>query len=210
MTPPDDSETGADETPATDQTAKAWKFRAITIDGSRKALKLETVFWNALEEQAGHAGVTVSDIIQSALSKADADPNATSAVRQHVVGLLMAADRERRRMLSVEAVGHILNACPSPAFALSSERRLRLTNNPFLRFVRLSLPSEMPEKAATGLRLQIDLQMEELFATLEKNNGQPVSVGFALGLNERRVRGRMNAVLAPCIEEKMILGFIVT
>lgn len=187
-----------------------WFFRAITIDGRRTALRLERIFWTAIDRLAREDRVPASRIVAEALASESAGTNSASAVRQHVLHRMMDRNDKLQRHLSVDAVSHLLNACPAAACALSSERRLRLTNAAFLRFVRLNLPVDPRETSTAALRMQIDMQMHELFSALDMNGGQPVSVGFALGLQERRVRGRMNAVLAPCSEERMVLGFIVT
>lgn len=187
-----------------------WFFRALTIDGKRKALRLERSFWAAIEQLSSEANQTQAEFISTALSVADAKANATSAVRQHVLRQILQSENRMKSMLSIDAVRNLINACPGPAIALSEQRRLQLTNPPFLRFLRISLPNEIPQDATAGVQLQIDMQMEDLFRRLEEGTGQPVSVGFALGINDRRVRGRMNAVLAPCGSERMILGYIVT
>lgn len=187
-----------------------WLFRAITVHGKRRALKLETVFWAAIDRLAALQKKTAPEVLAHAFDEQGAGSNATSAVRQYVLRHFMEIDRSTQSSMSIEAVANLLNACPSPAFALSGDRRLRLTNAAFLRFVRLSFPGEHPESARNSLRLQIDMPMEELFAAFDDNEGKPVSVGFALGMNERRLRGRISAVPAPCRDEPVILGYIVT
>ncbi|MDN3721851.1 hypothetical protein QW131_28460 [Roseibium salinum] len=97
-----------------------------------------------------------------------------------------------------------------PFFALSASRKLRYTNQAFLKYVRNNFVGADTQAPDASLRLQIDTPMEDLITRLQQGRNQPITVGFAIGLNERRVRGSINALLAPEWQHQTILGFVVS
>lgn len=190
--------------------ASAPVFKALTVPDGRRAMRLERSFWNALEfiakEYRLSVGEAVSTIEQAHLN----ETNLTSAVRHTCIHALAEEVEDARAWFSEASVQHLLNACPSPVFALSSSKKLRYTNQAFLKYVRTNFVGADTKAPDAALRLQIDTPMEELIARLLETRNQPISVGFAIGMNERRIRGSINALLAPEWEHQTILGYVVS
>jgi predicted DNA-binding ribbon-helix-helix protein len=185
-------------------------FRAVTTEEGRRALRLERSFWNALEFIAKEYQVSVGEIVACIERAHFNDKNLASAVRHICVYTLAEQVSETRGRLSESNVQNFLNACPSPAFVLSLNRQLEYTNQAFLKYVRTNFSGPGMQETNASLRLQIDTPMEELIARLAENQNRPITVGFALGMSERRVRGNINAMLAPEWRQQMLLGFIVS
>ena len=56
---------------------------------------------------------------------------------------------------------------------------------------------------------KLKISSDELVEKLDATANKPISVGFAVGAYERRIRGKINAIKAPIWSEAIILGFIV-
>ncbi|MFZ2101461.1 MAG: ribbon-helix-helix domain-containing protein [Oricola sp.] len=184
-------------------------FRAINARGTRKGLRLERDFWSLLEMISREENMTVGDIVAT-ISAGEVDTgNLTSAVRVFVAHWLNTRLSGFRELMSPAAVNGLVNACPTPAFALSAMRQLRFQNPAFQRYVRMAMPSEETDQMERKLRLQFDMNMDDLLHQL-RDDGRPfVPLGFAIGVNDRRVRGRLNAILAPSWDEEMIIGYVI-
>lgn len=185
-------------------------FRAVSADGKRKGLRLERDYWSLLDRIAREENVAVGDIVSAIEASGQNAGNLTSAVRVFVAHWLDERLRGLRGRMSPTAVNGLVNACPSPAFALSAARQLRFHNPAFLRYIRMTMPSEEVDQVERRLRLQIDMNMDDLLRELRETDRAFVALGFAIGINERRVRGRLNAVLAPSWSEDMIIGYVMT
>ena len=78
----------------------------------------------------------------------------------------------------------------------------------FQRYIRKHIPTEDDDTASKNLRLQIDVTTSELIAQLKLERDSVINVGFTFGFNERRVRGRLNAVIASCWEEELVAAYV--
>ncbi|QKV16984.1 ribbon-helix-helix domain-containing protein [Oricola thermophila] len=185
-------------------------FRAVSASGKRHGLRLERDYWSMLEAIAHEEKVSLGDIIGALEENTRNAGNLTSAVRVFVARWLDGRLRGLRERMSPTAVNSLVNACPSPAFVLSATRQLRFHNPAFLRYIRMTMPSEEVEQVERRLRLQIDMNMDDLLNELRDAKRAFVTMGFAIGINDRRVRGRLNAVLAPSWSEDMIIGYVIT
>jgi predicted DNA-binding ribbon-helix-helix protein len=184
-------------------------FRAVNAEGKRHGLRLERDFWTILEMIAHEENVAIGDIVSAIELSGSNTRNLASALRVFAADWLDGHLRGLRERMSPSAVNGLVNACPSPAFALSATRQLRFHNPALLRFIRMNMPSEELDQVERQLRLQIDMNMEDLLRQLREQERSFVTLGFAIGLSERRVRGRLNAVLAPSWAEDMIIGYVV-
>jgi predicted DNA-binding ribbon-helix-helix protein len=195
----DSARTGASET----------VFKALTVDGNRRALRLEKSFWSALELVAREHQLSVNEVIAYVAEAGLNEKNLSSALRHMCIHAMTQKVSEDQSWFSENYVQHLINACPSPVFALTATRQLRFTNQAFLKYVRTNFVGADLEGQDASLKLQIDLPMDQLIDRLRQSKNQPVSVGFAIGLNERRVRGSINALLAPDWKHQIVLGFVV-
>ncbi|TIV37390.1 MAG: hypothetical protein E5V96_25785, partial [Mesorhizobium sp.] len=113
-----------------------------------------------------------------------------------------------RKLASIRTINAILVACPSPAFALSSSKKILAFNTPFQQLVRRQLPSAPGEDGRQDLKLALDLNVTDIFARLDANGETPVTSGFVIGAGERRYRGQLSAVRAPVAEPELLMAFV--
>ncbi|WP_158284808.1 ribbon-helix-helix domain-containing protein [Oricola cellulosilytica] len=186
-------------------------FRALSSSGRRYGLKLERVYWDVLKRISDEEHIPLGDIVSSIAGSPDEKNfNLTAKVRSFAISWLERDVRNFRDRNSMANVRAMVAACPSPVFVLSTARQVRAHNPAFIGYIRANMPAAEVDKVDNRLRLQLDMNMDELVERLKLANQSPLSLGFALGLNDRRVRGRLNAVLAPCWVEDLVVGYIVS
>ena len=184
------------------------RFRALTVDGRRRGVRLEQVYWSAIQEILSHENMTFSDLVVQLEADHPEAPNLTSLLRVHAMNWSMENLHVLRERTSIDEITKLVDACPTPAFVLSSNKRLRTYNNGFINFVRSHFAGLDSGSISVGLRLQIDVSTEDLINKLRTSGDRFMPVGFVIGLENRRVRGRISAVLAPAWDADYIIGYV--
>lgn len=185
------------------------EFRVVVRNGQRRGIRLERGFWDMLKRMAGRNQTTLGALVDQIATAAGPDGNLTSAIR---VACLHDANDENamlRRLTSIEMIKAILGACPAPAFALESTRKILTFNPPFQNLVRRQLPVGLDDDARKDMKLALDLHVADILERLRQNGNQPVATGFVIGIGERRHRGQINAVRAPVPSPDLLLAFVV-
>jgi predicted DNA-binding ribbon-helix-helix protein len=184
-------------------------FRAVGKTGSRRALRLERVFWKTLRAMAKANHTSIAFLVEELASgEAALATNLSSAIRAACADWLSDEAESLSRIASLATVNSILAACPSPAFALSASKAILSFNAPFQQFVRRQLPFSPTAENKNELRLALDMSVKDVFDRLEGTHDKPVSSGFAIGAGERRFRGQLNLVRAPVRQPPVLLAFV--
>ena len=114
-------------------------FRAINVDGRRRAVRLEREFWTCAEELIKSEGIKLSDLIRLAANSGLSEANLSSAVRQVILKWSRIRLSEVKLRSNSAGIAHIVAACPSPVFALSVRKKLRFHNAAFISYIRSSI-----------------------------------------------------------------------
>jgi predicted DNA-binding ribbon-helix-helix protein len=184
-------------------------FRAVGKTGSRRALRLERVFWDILREVAKANHTSIASIVEDlAAGEAALATNLSSAIRVACANWLRDEVDALSEIASLATVSSILAACPSPAFALSATKAILSFNAPFQQFVRRQLPFSPTAENKSELRLALDMNLKDVFERLGGTHDKPVSSGFVIGAGERRFRGQLNLVKAPVRQPPVLLAFV--
>ncbi|ESX11985.1 MULTISPECIES: ribbon-helix-helix domain-containing protein [unclassified Mesorhizobium] len=184
------------------------EFRVVARGGTRRGIRLERAFWTSLKQMAESRKCTIGTLIEEiAESHANAG-NLTSAIRVACMRGLADQNVTLQRLASIKTINAILVACPSPAFALASSKKILTFNAPFQQLVRRQLPVAPNEDARQDLKLALDLNVADIFARLDANGETPVATGFVIGAGERRYRGQLSAVRAPVVEPELLMAFV--
>ena len=185
-----------------------WDFRTVSYEGSRRGLRLERIFWDALKKMAAEKGVTLGRLVEEIAARQEKPANLTSAIRATCLNWLARGNEELRLLASMRTTVAIITACPSPAFALSAARRISAFNQPFQMLVRRHLPPVAGTDVQQEMKLTLDLNVREMLERLRENVDTPLATGFVLGLGERRYRGQLKAVLAPTKDTDLLIAFV--
>ncbi|MEO5759609.1 MAG: ribbon-helix-helix domain-containing protein [Mesorhizobium sp.] len=184
------------------------EFRVVTRGGIRRGIRLERVFWISLKQMAEGRKCTIGMLIDEIAESQMDKKNLTSAIRVACIRALANENLTLRRLASIKTINAILVACPSPAFALASSKKILTFNAPFQQLVRRQLPVGPNDDARQDLRLALDLNVIDIFARLDANGETPVVSGFVIGAGDRRYRGQLNAVRAPVLEPELLMAFV--
>lgn len=184
------------------------EFRVVARGGIRRGIRLERVFWASLKQMAEARKCTIGMLVDE-IAESHADQgNLTSAIRVACMRGMAEENLMLRKLASIRTINAILVACPSPAFALSSSKKILTFNAPFQQLVKRQLPTAPNDDARHDLKLALDLNVADIFARLDTNGETPVATGFVIGAGERRYRGQLSAVRAPVAEPELLMAFV--
>lgn len=184
------------------------EFRVVVHSGNRRGIKLEHFFWTALKRVAQSRKSTIGQVVETVSQTAPETGNLTSAIRVACARWLADENDELRKVASLRGVNALLQACPSPAFALSSSKKIMAFNPAFQNLARRQLPIQQGEEGQHDLKLALDLNIADIFARLGSQGDRPVVTGFVIGASDRRYRGQLNIVRAPASESEVLLAFV--
>ena len=184
------------------------EFRVVVRDGNRRGIRLERFFWTALKRFAQSRKSTLGQMVEEISHVAPETGNLTSAIRVACARWLAEENAELKKLASLRKVSALLLACPSPAFALSSSKKILAFNPAFQLLVRRQLPVEQGDEGRHDLKLALDLNVADIFARLAADGDRPVVSGFVIGAADRRYRAQLNIVRAPISESEVLLAFV--
>ncbi|RWM78281.1 MAG: hypothetical protein EOR81_14375 [Mesorhizobium sp.] len=184
------------------------EFRVVARGGIRRGIRLEKAFWMSLKQMAENRKCTIGMLIDEIAKNQTKTGNLTSAIRVACIHGLADENLILRKLASIRTINAILVACPSPAFALASSKKILTFNAPFQQLVKRQLPTGPNNDARQDLKLALDLNVADIFARLDANGEVPIASGFVIGAGERRYRGQLNAVRAPVPEPELLMAFV--
>lgn len=184
------------------------EFRVVVRDGNRRGIRLERFFWTALKRFAQSRKSTLGQTVEEISHVAPETGNLTSAIRVACASWLAEENAGLKRLASLRSASALLLACPSPAFALSSSKKILAFNPAFQLLVRRQLPMTQGEEGRHDLKLALDLNVADIFTRLATDGDRPVVTGFVIGAADRRYRAQLNVVRAPISESEVLLAFV--
>jgi len=184
------------------------EFRVVVRGGNRRGIRLERFFWTALKRLALSRGSTLGQTVEEISSLAPETGNLTSAIRVACARWLAEENTELKKLASLRRVSALILACPSPAFALSSSKKILAFNPAFQLLVRRQLPVEPSDAGRHDLKLALDLNVADIFVRLAADGDKPVVTGFVIGAADRRYRAQLSIVRAPMSEAEVLLAFV--
>ncbi|MEI9412497.1 ribbon-helix-helix domain-containing protein [Mesorhizobium sp. Cs1299R1N1] len=176
--------------------------------GTRRGIRLERAFWLSLKQMAESRKCTIGMLVDEIAESHAENGNLTSAIRVACIRALGHENLNLRRLASIRTVNAILLACPSPAFALASTKKIVTFNAPFQQLVKRQLPTAFDGDTRQDLKLALDLNVADIFARLDTNGDVAVASGFVIGAGERRYRGQLNVVRAPVLDLELLMAFV--
>ncbi|MER8395517.1 ribbon-helix-helix domain-containing protein [Mesorhizobium sp. M1340] len=184
------------------------EFRVVARGGIRRGIRLEKAFWTSLKQMAETRKCTIGMLIEEIAESSTKTGNLTSAIRVACINRLAGENLTLRKLASIRTINAILLACPSPAFALASSKKILTFNAPFQQLVMRQLPIGPNNDSRQDLKLALDLNVADIFARLDANSEVPIASGFVIRAGERRYRGQLNLVRAPVPEPELLMAFV--
>lgn len=198
------------EAPDIDPLAQAAEpiFRVVEGGETRRGIRLERAYWQVLREIGQVRQQRLGELVQSILDEMPEAANATSLLRVYCLRWMTEALATAHRVSNPTLVTNLVRASPGAAFALGLDRRIVAYNQSFLNFVQGRLSHIGTGFVGQDLRLTLDGHLANLAETLKANANIPVEIGFVVAVSERRLRGKLNAVLAPVTNQDIILCYV--
>lgn len=184
------------------------EFRVVARGGVRRGIRLEHGFWTALKGMAERRRCTIGMLVEEIARHADEAGNLTSAIRVACLRSMGEENLLLRKLASIKTINAIISACPAPAFALETSKKILTFNSAFQQLVRRQLPASPGDDGRPDLKLALDLSVSDIFARLAATGDAPVLTGFIIGAGDRRYRGQLNVVRAPVAEPELLMAFV--
>lgn len=183
------------------------EFRTLTVSGSRTGVRMEKVFWDALTDLSLEAGEKRSRFVAQIVEAAnEANINATGAIRSTTVDLLLREVERLRPLARSSSMVSLLQAGPSPAFALDQRKRLVQSNVEFLRYLRSVAGGA--GTLADAAQLSMERPLEELFKELAA--GETTECGISIRCGNRERRTAVRVVMVPPAPAKVLVGYLLS
>lgn len=183
-------------------------FRVVEDGGVRRGIRLEAIYWRVLREIAELRQKKIGALVGAILAEAPEEANTTAFLRVYCLRWALDMLAAEREITDPSGVGNLVRASPAPAFALGLDKRLIAYNQSFLTYIQARFSYGEAEPVNRDLRLALDVQLAALAANLKANGNRPLEAGFTVGLGGRRLRGVLNALLAPAAGQSIMLCYV--
>lgn len=184
-------------------------FRAVSTPNERRGIRLESLYWDVLKSLAKSGGRTLGEQIEMTVEgRPEVGGNVASLLRVACLKWLVERVARLEAVTAMRTTDAIVQASPSPAFALTADKRILVHNRALLNLIQSRFLAVRPEALQRGLRLSLDVQIEQVIAELTQGSTNTVVTGFALGFEGERIRGKLNMVLAPVSRQTVIIAYI--
>lgn len=192
-------------------TAKNVHFRAVNVEGVRRGLSLEPVFWSALDslsvKENVSSGTLVGRIIEEAGSKSK---NVSSDVRAYLLKNVISERDKFEKKLTVTNAARIVGACPTPCFILSADKRILSYNRAFVEFLQTRFTQSDKTNLMSSMTLTLDTSIISLVEKLQSDAHPNVRCNFSIGIADKSIKGTLVIVDAPVSSTTAVLAYIVS
>lgn len=187
-------------------------FRVLSIDGARRAFRLEMIYWDALGVLAAHNGRTVAGEVQARLLNAPSDLNQSSLLRASVTADLLGAWTEAESRAVKPDWSAMIAALPAPAFLVSRRSVLLAVNEPLLTALQgLRAEPGVPLNSIEGaLSLKVQLPPSAIAQLAPGQNRKFVICTASFSAHGQRIacHVRLTPVQGAQLEAAHLLGFL--
>jgi predicted DNA-binding ribbon-helix-helix protein len=188
------------------------QFRVLMIGGARKAFRLESAFWNALEVLSRRNGRSLAGEVEARVAASPSDLNASSALRASLAAELMDLWAQAESRIARPQWPALVAAVPAPAFIVSRRSVLMAVNEPLLTYLEGQRPGRgVPLNTLPGA---LDMSVETPPSAIAELVADPtrrfVTCNVVFKSQGRRVgcRVRLSPIDGATLDTPALLGFI--
>ena len=180
------------------------KFRVLRLGNTRKAFRLENPFWQALEIVAREKGRSIEEEVSAKLDSLPDGANQSSALRVGAIEDMIAFWQVAESRASRLQWGHVLEASPTPAFALTESRKILCVNSALVKAVRghRLAPGSGPTEVS------IDLPAQALSEALRSGVHVLTNALFRSGPFRFAARARLAGHVNGAGTNRVVIGFV--
>jgi predicted DNA-binding ribbon-helix-helix protein len=185
------------------------KFRAIIgRGGSRRGIRLESVYWEGLSWLLSGSRRSMGDVVEQAVEQTGESGNLASTLRVLAFRWMWRRLAAAEASYSIETLATLLQASPSPAIVLTREKKIQLFNEPFVTMLRQRLQLGNVAQLSSGFRFVLDTQVDEAIDNLAATR-KMMTTGFTASCAGKQLTGQINLALAPVHNKQMLVGYVV-
>ncbi|PYB69771.1 MULTISPECIES: ribbon-helix-helix domain-containing protein [Rhizobium] len=185
------------------------KFRAIIGRGGvRRGIRLEQVYWEGLSWLLTGSRQSMGDVVEQAAQHVGDNGNLASMLRVIAFRWMWRRLAAAEASYSIESLGVLLHACPSPAIVLTREKKIQLFNEPFVTMLKQRLSLGNVAQMSSGFRFVLDTNVEDAIDNLVATR-KMMTTGFIASCAGKQLTGQINLALAPVHSKQMLMGYIV-
>lgn len=185
------------------------KFRAIIGRGGvRRGIRLESVYWEGLSWLLTGSRQSMGEVVEQAAEQVGDGGNLASMLRVVAFRWMWRRLAAAESSYSVENLGVLLHASPSPAIVLTRDKKIQLFNEPFVAMLKQRLLLGNVAQMSSGFRFVLDTHVDEAIDNLVATR-KMLTTGFTASCAGKQLTGQINLALAPVHSKQMLVGYIV-
>ena len=185
------------------------KFRAIIgKGGTRRGIRLETIYWDGLASLVAGSRHSLSDIVERASVQVGEGSNLASMLRVLAFRWMWRRYSDLQAAYSADTLNTLVHACPSPVIVLTRDKKIQLFNEAFVTLLKQRLALGNVLQLSTGFRFVLETQVEEALEILA-SKGKMITTGFTASCGGRQLSGQINLAMVPTHRKPMVIGYIV-
>lgn len=185
-------------------------FKAVTTPQGRRALRLETSFWNALDLVCRERGMSRNALIAEIAQMQQHDTgNLSSSVRSYLVSFLHDRSERLARQTEPSSLIALMQQAPLPSYAMSRERKLLKVNREFLRLLQLVSGSPSAAISLETIQLSIETPLAAIIEEIEMD-GRPHQCGVTISVGNKVRKAQTRVVGLPGTPVPAVVGYILS
>jgi predicted DNA-binding ribbon-helix-helix protein len=185
------------------------KFRAVIgKGGTRRGIRLESVYWDGLSWLLTGSRQSLGDVVDQAAAQVGENNNLASMLRVVAFRWMWRRLALMENTYSSENLNTLLQACPTPAIVLTRDKKIQFFNEPFMAMLKQRLVLGNIAQLSAGFRFVLDTQVDEAIQSLSVK-GKVVTTGFTATCAGKQLTGQMNLAMAPSHQKQMVIGYVV-
>lgn len=185
------------------------KFRAIIgKGGTRRGIRLETIYWDGLSWLLTGSRQSIGDIVDQAATQVGENSNLASMLRVIAFRWMWRRLAQMENVYSLDHLNTLVQACPTPAIVLTRDKKIQFFNEPFMTMLKQRLVMGNIAQLSAGFRFVLDTQVDDAIQSLSAK-GKMVTTGFTATCAGKQLTGQMNLAMAPSHQKQMVIGYVV-
>lgn len=184
------------------------RFRVLRSNGTRKAFRLEELFWRLLEAAARSSGVRLADYVGRAM--AEGTTNGASTLRVVAAGWIASRYAELQQKTAPDRLLRLVQLAPCACFAIGANRALLSYNHEFAEAVRSSTAFGPAPVDLSTARLSFDVPLQYAIDILRSGEKESLDCGYAIHVGAARRLGKARVLLLPSEKATILVGFLVS
>jgi predicted DNA-binding ribbon-helix-helix protein len=186
------------------------EFRTVPVNGVRKGIRLEKIFWDSLSDIGKRLGMSRANLIRTVLEQPGRDDgNSASLLRCYVAQSLNTDIASLRSLAEPDHAIRLLQQAPIPSFAINRQKKLLQVNPEFMQLLRIVSGNMSTNISANTAEIALETPVEQLFDRItQPNESAQSAMTIRIETRQRRVNTKIVAV--PPWPPTTLVGYVLS